>query len=326
MSNISRPHRLIELSNVAQMASRTLAENSHNSRKGVYCPTNAIYWIDKWQKGPAKTTLITNLADTGKKAVRKVTAAVESTFVHSLVRGKDTARWTWESKLKIILPQDPEQPSKAVPESALKISYPKTFEYFKEFEKSIRKCALLAQFFDPKVDPFYSSYNVGSYTYAPFKVVWKEICAEIEAVVVASDHETIIPDHKLVLVAFHSEAPAYFLSGILNSSPIGLFIRSYTTQSSISGHIFDYVAIPEYSAKDTLHNKIVELAKRCHAAANAGETGQLESLEEKLDQTVAEVLKVPSAKLKVMRDELQLLRGTVPTTSDQDEQSSIDGY
>jgi len=127
---------------------------AYNSRKGVYCPTNAIYWIDQWQKGPAKTTIITNLADTGKTAVRKITAAVESTFVHRLVRGKDIARWTWGSKFKIILPQDPDQPSKAVLESTLKIKHPKTFEYFKGFEKPIRQCALLAQFFDPKVDPF----------------------------------------------------------------------------------------------------------------------------------------------------------------------------
>ena len=292
--------------------------SAYNSRKGVYCPTNAIYWVDRWQKGPAKTTLITNLADTGKTAVRKVTVAVESTFVHRLIRGKDISRWTWESKFKIVLPQDPDQPSKAMAEKTLKVKYPKTFEYFKGFESAIRKCALLAQFFDPAVDPFYSSYNVGSYTYAPFKVVWKEICAEIEAVVVASDDETIIPDHKLVLVAFQSEAQAYFLSGLLNSSPIGLFVRSYTMQTSISGHIFDYVAIPEYSSKDSSHKKLVELAKECHAAA-AGETGTLENLEERLDQVAAEVLNVPAAKLKIMRHELQLLRGTVSILSEQAE-------
>ena len=233
------------------------------------------------------------------------------------MRGKDIARWSWGSKFKIILPQDSGKPSKAMPESTLKIEYPKTFEYFKEFEKPIRNCALLAQFFDPTVDPFYSSYNVGAYTYAPFKVVWKEICAEIEAVVIASDDDTIIPDHKLVLVAFHSEAPAYFLSGILNSSPIGLFVRSYTMQTSISGHIFDYVAIPEFSAKNPLHMKLVELAKRCHAAA--GNTEDLEKLEEKVDQVAAEVLMVPAAKLKVMREELQLLRGTVSSPSEQDD-------
>jgi hypothetical protein len=292
---------------------------SYESRKGVYCPTNTIYWIEKWQKGPASTTIITNLADSGKKKVKKVTVAVESAFLHRLVRGKDISRWSWASKYKIILPQEPDQPSKAVLESTLKVKFPKTFDYFKQFEGAIRKCALLAQFFNPDVDPFYSSYNVGSYTYAPFKVVWKEICAEIEAVVIASGEETIIPDHKLVLVSFHSEDPAYFLSGMLNSSPIGLFVRSYTLQTSISGHIFDYVAIPEYSAKDALHSKVVELSKKCHEAKTSGKASQLNSLEEKLDECVAEVLKVPKAKLEIIRDELQLLRGNAPDTSEDED-------
>ncbi len=43
----------------------------YESRKGVYCPTNTIYWIEKWQKGPANTTIITNLADSGKRRSRK---------------------------------------------------------------------------------------------------------------------------------------------------------------------------------------------------------------------------------------------------------------
>ncbi len=275
--------------------------------------------IEKWQKGPASTTIVTNLADSGKKKVKKVTVAVESVFLHRLVRGKDISRWNWGSKYKIILPQEPDQPSKAVLESTLKIKFPKTFDYFKQFEGAIRKCALLAQFFDPDVDPFYSSYNVGSYTYAPFKVVWKEICAEIEAVVIASGEEKIIPDHKLVLVSFHSENAAYFLSGMLNSSPIGLFVRSYTLQTSISGHIFDYVAIPEYSAKDPLHCKVVELAKKCHEAKASGNMGELENLEEELDERVAEVLMIPKAKSKIIRDELQLLRGITPVSSEEGE-------
>lgn len=290
---------------------------TYSSRKGVYCPTNTIYWLDSWQRGPGDKLIVTNLADSGKKAVRKVTVAVEPTFVHKLVRGKDIQRWTWRSELKIILPQDPDQPSKALPERTLKVEYPKTFGYFKEFEKQIRNCALLAQFFDPKDDPFYSSYNVGSYTYAPFKVVWKEICPEIEAAVIAEDGETIIPDHKLVLVAFNAEEPAYFLSGILNSAPIGLFVRSYAIQTSISGHIFDYVRVPEYSAKDVSHRKVVQLAKKCHLASREARQ-DLSAIEEALDGTVAEILHISSEKLTFIRDELQFLRGDDPAT-EQDE-------
>jgi hypothetical protein len=293
------------------------SSTNYSSRKGVYCPTNAIYWLDSSQRGPGGKLIITNVADSGKKTVRKVTAAVESTFVHRLVRGKDIQRWNWRSELKIILPQDPEQPSKALPERVLKVEYPKTFGYFKDFEKPIRDCALLAQFFDPEVDPFYSSYNVGSYTYSPFKVVWKEICQEIEAAVIAPEGDTIIPDHKLVLVAFNSEEPAYFLCGVLNSAPIGLFVRSYAVQTSISGHIFDYVRVPEYSERDVSHRKVSQLAKKCHLASQAG--GQdISNLEEALDEIVAEILHISPAKLTFIQDELQFLRGGEPSTDRDD--------
>src|ERR1039458_785152 len=45
MSNISRPHRLIELSNVAQMASRTLAENSHYKQQGLFAPRTLLRFL-----------------------------------------------------------------------------------------------------------------------------------------------------------------------------------------------------------------------------------------------------------------------------------------
>jgi hypothetical protein len=239
--------------------------------------------------------------------VREVTVAVEAKFVRRLVRGKDVGRWNWQSKLQIILPQDPERPAKAVPETTLKVKFPKTFAFFKGFEKEIRACALLKQFFDPDVDPFYSSYNVGEYSYAPFKVVWKEICAEIEAAVISKGEE-VIADHKLVLVSFDTAEPAYFLSGLLNSAPISLFVRSYTVQTSISGHVFDYVAIPQYSSKNPLHKKIATVARDCHANGGA----KLEALEKELDELAAEALELSQVNVEIMRDELDLLRGVVP--------------
>lgn len=284
-----------------------LATAPHNSALvfGVYCPTNAIYWLTDCKKGAGKTLVVTNLSDTGKKKLRPVTAAVEPTFVHDLVRGKDVGRWRWETATKIILPQDPTHPSTAVPVDTLKVKFPKTFAFFKGFEKEIRACALLAQFFNPKVDPFYSSYNVGGYTYAPFKVVWKEICQEIESVVIEDPDRSVIPDHKLVMVAFDKAEPAYFLSGLLNSIPVGLFVRSYAVQTSISGHIFDYVAFPQFDSKDATHRDIAKHARDLHSAKAVA----IAELEEKLDQVVALALQIHQANLKVMRKELQILRG-----------------
>ncbi len=290
---------------VLKVLSALRGQGRYSSRKGVYCPTNAIYWLIKTQKGTGKTLIVTNLADTGKKKLRQINATVEATFVHDLVRGRDVSRWNWNSEMKIILPQDPDRPSTAIAAEKLKVKFPKTFAFFNGFEKEIRACALLAQFFDPTKDPFYSSYNVGSYTYAPFKVVWKEICQEIEAVVIEDPNRSVIPDHKLVMVAFDKAEPAYFLSGLLNSTPVGLFVRSYAVQTSISGHIFDYVAFPQFDSKNFIHLDVVKHARDLHSA----KFDSVPEAEARLDQAVALALGIPQSNSKLMRKELQVLRG-----------------
>jgi len=229
---------------------------------------------------------VTNLADTGKKKVQQVTVAIEDFFVHPLLRGKDTGRWSAESQLSIVLPQDPQARAKAMDVGRLKRAHPLTYSFFRTFEADIRGCALLKQFFDPAQDPFYSSYNVGDYTYAPYKVVWKEICQEIEAAVVVSESIPIIPDHKLVLVAFDSPEPAYFLAGFLNSSPLRLFVRVYSVQTSVSG-IFDYVRIPAVADAGDVFQTVAKLGKEAHDATKKGDESQVRSIEARIDQAVA---------------------------------------
>jgi len=287
-----------------EVLQKLVGRGQYISRKGVYCPTNAIYWLSQVKKGSGGNLVITNLADSGKKKLEQVTASVEPLFVKSLIRGKDTGRWHWDSEIGVILPQDLTDPSKAVTENVLKVKYPKTFSYFKGFEKEIRDCALLAQFFDPKHDPFYSSYNVGSYTYSPYKVAWKEICPEIEAVVIEDQRSKIVPDHKLVFVSFDEADPAYFLCGLLNCSPLSLFVRSYSLQSSISGHIFEFANIPRFNPKDVAHREIAQLSRKCHTGGKVAD-------EEKLDAMCASLVGIAPAALKFIRKELASLRGTV---------------
>lgn len=291
-------------------------KSPYKPRKGVYCPTNAIYWLANLDNTNDKYALITNMANSGKKQVKAVTQSVEKDFVYRLVRGKDVAKWHWTSSLFIILPQDQHDPSKAVPEVYLKSKYPKTFAYFKQFEKEIRSCALLKQFFNPQLDPFYSSYNVGSYTFMRFKVVWKEICPEIEATVVESSKDTIIPDHKLVIVGFEERQPADFLCGILNSSIVSLFVRTYAIQTSISGHIAEFCQIPTFSATNTLHKQIADLARQCQITAAIGDSDKLVDLQDRIDQAVCALWDISNEELKLILGELRERRsGMIPAAA-----------
>ena len=290
---------------VLQGINKVRGSSSYVARKGVYCPTNAIYWITDAVPLDSGHILISNLADTGKKRVKKVSKAVEPDFIHRLVRGKDISRWKWSTQMHIILAQDREKPSKAVPEKRLKKHFPKTFAYFKQFEEDIRSCALLRQYFDPEKDPFYSCYNVGEYTFRPVKVLWKEISPEPQAVVLDSESEMIVPDHKLVLVSFESSDSAHFLCAVLNSSPIRLLVRSYAVQTSISGHVLSYANIPQYVHDNELHKHLSNLSSESHAAARRGDTAQVSEIEADIDKQTARLWGLTADEVRAMQAELR---------------------
>lgn len=289
--------------------------SSYTARKGVYCPTNAVYWLtDAKPVGKAKQ-LITNLADTGKTTVLKVTQAVESEFIHPLVRGKNVSRWRWSTDYKILLPQDPHDPARALPEKDLRKHFPATFAYFKQFEKELRSCALLAQFFDPDSDPFYSSYNVGTYTFQPYKVVWKEIASEIEAAVIApGTSSVVIPDHKLVMVAFESAEEAHFLCALLNTSPVRALVRGYAVQTSISGHVCEYARLFDYSPVNGAHKALAELSMQCHESAACGDGARLAAAEAEIDRVAAKLWNITDNELKAIWEELPKVTGNGRST------------
>lgn len=288
---------------VLQGLAKVRGRSEYTARKGVYCPTNAVYWLTQAKSVGKNRILITNLADTGKKKVRRVTQSVEKDFVYPLVRGKDVSRWHWSSEMKIILPQDPKHPAKAMPESELKRDFHETYSYFKQYETELRACALLKQFFDPKSDPFYSSYNVGSYTFERYKVVWKEISPEVQASVIDAE-DVQIPDHKLVMVWCNSADAAHFLCSVINSSPIRILVRAYAIQTSISGHVCEYAKLPSYSPKDASQKALIALSRQCHTAAAKGDMRQVMSLETEIDKAAATLWGITGDELKSIQEAL----------------------
>ena len=77
--------------------------------------------------------------------------------------------------------------------------------------------------------PEYVLYNIGEYTSAPYKVVWKALASKgMEACVISSEKgKLIIPDHNNVMVPFEDREEAYYFCAIVNSKLIGEFIDSY---------------------------------------------------------------------------------------------------
>src|SRR5260370_2826358 len=107
-----------------------------------------------------------------------------------------------------------------MPEIVMKRDYPKTFAYLKRFEDQLRKRAGFRKYFDSS-DPFYSIYNVGPYTLAKWKVVWRDMGSGIQAAGLGEkDGQAICPEHHVMFFPLTCADAAPHLLPLVVSSPL----------------------------------------------------------------------------------------------------------
>lgn len=146
---------------------------------------------------------------------------------------------------------------------------PNLYQYFRVYERQLKKRSTYRTRMTGA--PFYSVYNVGEYTFAPWKVVWPEQPGDsgIPVAVVSSrtlpgiGDKIIIPDHKIYFAGFQRPEPAYYLCGLLLCDRVQQFIRSYHIMLQV-GDIFKHMRLPEYSPETSVHNELSDLVVAAH--------------------------------------------------------------
>lgn len=228
---------------------------------------------------------------------------IEPDLVYPLLRGRDVQRWKAEPSAHIILAQDPETRT-GIPEAEMKREYPKTYAYFKRFEKQLRQRSGYRKYFK-STDPFWSIYNVGPYTLEPWKVVWRDMGTDIlPAVVHEFQSEIVLPEHHVMFVSFGESLEAYFLAGVLSSAPSRSVVVAYTTLTGISTHVLENVFVPTFNPNNTLHLRIAYLSERCHDAAAIGDEDTVAALESEIDEAAAQLWGITDDELKAIQDAL----------------------
>ena len=148
----------------------------------------------------------------------------------------------------------------------------KTKSYFKAHERFLIERSTWRK--RMSTAPYYAIYNVGSYTFAPFKVVWAEQSRTFEAAVVGSKEVPLVglrpytPDHKVYFVEFKKASPAYFLCGLLASWLVKEFVESHNISIQV-GDIFKHMRLPSFNAEFPLHRTLAGLVRRAHQEDDA---------------------------------------------------------
>ena len=276
---------------------------------------NGVYWFSIDASAGKGHVFVTNYLRGAKRKVRQYTGyKIETEFLYPLLRGRDVHRWSTSPSLQILMVQDPET-RMGYREDWLRDIAPLTYAWLDKFRKDLaeRKSSMI-----PK-DPFYSMYAISDKTFAPYKVVWREMAKNFTAAVAGDfDGKACIPDHKLMLVPCTTENEAHYLCAVLNSSPVGLSVLATTIQIQFDPHILTRLAIPKYDSKSDLHKALARASKAAHKAVAKEQQDKVHEIEEQIDAWVSQLWNLSGDELADIKGSLRDLGGTIGYEDDLD--------
>ena len=156
--------------------------------------------------------------------------------------------------------------------------YPRTYAYLKQFEPVLVGRAAYRRYQGRK--PFYSMYNVGTYTLSPIKVVWRRMDRWIRAAVVESiddpllGRRPVVPQETCVLIACGSADEAHYLCAMLNSDRVNALVRAHSVGGGKgfgTPGMLEYLGLRRFEPGDGRHEALAACSRRvhelCYAAA-----------------------------------------------------------
>jgi SAM-dependent methyltransferase len=296
---------------------KVLGKACYKAHEGVNTGgANAVYWVQKTYTLPNGNVVVQNITEGAKNKVKQVLMEVEPNLLYPLLRGRDVQRWHAQPSAWIIVPRL--KPDQVIHLAEMQTRFPKTYAYLKRFEKTLlaRQDAMTKSALQ-RGEPFYFYGAVGDYTFAPWKVVWREQSAQMTAAVVGTAAgKPVMPDHKLMLVDCNSKIEAHYICALLNSSIIMAVVQAYAVSIQMDPHILDHIRIPRYDPNNPVHRELADLSRQARVIVARGDTARLGQVEKKIDELAAQVWGLTESEMDAIRQSLQ--------TTDSDENNDLD--
>jgi len=293
-------------------ARNVLGQSDYMAHEGVNTGgANGVYWVDIIDKRPDKLVVVSNITKGAKRKVESIQMAIEDDLLYPLIRGRDVMRWQSEPSAYILMVQDPVK-RRGIDEDEMKTDYPKTYLYLKRLEAILRERPAYKRYFRADA-PFYSMFDVGDYTFAPYKVVWTRVDKDIKGAVISSSkvagvNKIIMPIETAVLVAFNESAEAYYFCSILNSSPWRFVITStavHGTGGFGSPNVLTKARIPKFDTQDKVHQELAGLSQNAHNAVTIGDEVGVKELEQRIDELAAQIWGLNREELAEIKSSLE---------------------
>jgi hypothetical protein len=271
---------------------------------------SGVYWVEIVDSC-GRLVQVRNLPAAGKRKIRQIEALIEPELLYPLLRWGDVHRYRAVPSAAILLVQDVNTRA-GIPEELLRSQYPKAAEYLQRFEAVLRARVAYRRY--QSHGPYYSMYNVGPYTLAPWKVVWRRMDRCLRAAVVGMIEHPIlgtrpaVPQETCVLVAADTPEEAHYLCAMLNSVVSGFLVSAHSVVGGKgfgTPSILDFLGIRRFDAADRRHQSLAALSRRAHHAAAAGNDWQ--HVQHRIDLEAAALYRLSPDQCRRIAHHLQMM-------------------
>lgn len=206
---------------------------------------------------------------------------LEAAHLFPALLGRDLGRWQARPTAWCLLVQDPVL-RRGIDERRLAAETPRALAYLGRWEEMLRSRAAFRRYFQ-RTDrsglrrdtaPFYSMFNVGDYSMAPYKVAWNRMGHTLAAAVLEPvEGKPVLPRETHGMIAARSLEEADYLCAILNSGPVATALaaiaavggKSFATPGTIAR-----LALRRFDPGSDLHQQISESGKEARRQVALG--------------------------------------------------------
>ncbi|MEY2343178.1 N-6 DNA methylase [Acidithiobacillus sp. IBUN Pt1247-S3] len=254
-------------------------------RKGITTDLNGVYFVPIL-KSNGNLVQVRSCPDSGKKEIGAAkTAWVEASLLYPLVKGAGDFETCY---LRLSAPQRADDelyafvPNRGIgdddydaSETAMNgAALAKTRAWFTRHKTLLNERSTYRR--QMPGAPFYAIYNVGDYTFQPWKVIWPEMLraggfyAAVAgcAVVPGVGKRPYVPDHKIYFAAFDDKEPAYFLCGLLNTPTVREWVESHNVSIQV-GNVFKHMQVPNFDGANVGHIDLATVVEKAHKEHDA---------------------------------------------------------
>jgi hypothetical protein len=243
-----------------------------NARKGITTDLNGVYFVEVLDQDTGTgQVLIRTRPNEGKTAIGGARQFwIEADLLYPLLKGAadfSACRLAPAENICALVPNHGIDRA-ALEEAATRVEdLPRTRAFFEHYESVLRQRSTYRTRMGNA--PAWAIYNVGTYTFAPFKVVWPEMSRQFYAAVATAGEVPLagtrpyVPDHKVFFVAFDTELPAYYLCGLMNAPVFREIVESHVIGTQM-GDVLKHVNLPEFDEQHELHVRLARAVSEAH--------------------------------------------------------------